>query len=196
MKKCFTAVFLVCFITSQAQIGVKAGLNFANITNASMINHSSRSGFHFGGFLGTGSGKLFGFRTELIYSSQGYNYKSGTNNNDVKLNYILLPQLFCVNITKYIQIQAGGQAAFLLSASNDSTMGSGSILDYAKRIDFGLTGGFELHPIKKFLIGARINYSFGKVFKDLALGMPRPSFLAYEAKNNVVQIFAGLKLGK
>lgn len=196
MKKLILGLLLVSATAVQAQIGVKAGLNFANVSNASMINSSSRSGFHLGGFIGTGSGKIIGFRTEVIYSSQGYNYKSGVNDNDVKLNYILLPQLFCVNITKYVQIQAGAQAAFLLSASNDSTSGSGSILDYVKRFDIGVTGGFELHPVKKLLVGARLNYSFGKVFKDLALGMPRPAFLAYEAKNNVLQIFVGLKLGK
>ena len=196
MRYSLLGCLLFISLFTSAQIGVKAGLNFANISKTSYINNSNRSGFHAGVFLGTGSRKILGFRTEFIYSSQGYNYKSGTNSSEVTFDYLLLPQMICINFTKYIQVQAGGQLAYLMKASNDSSSGHVSILDYAKRFDYGIAAGVEIHPVKHFLLGARFSYSLGKVYKDLASGSPRPSFLAYEAKNSVFQLFAGLKLGK
>ena len=54
MKKLILYVMLIspCLM---AQIGIKAGLNFANVTNASDINSSSETGFHGGIFLAPAS---------------------------------------------------------------------------------------------------------------------------------------------
>jgi hypothetical protein len=194
LRNIFLAIFIGGLNPVHAQIGIKAGINFANVTNASSIKSSNKSGFHAGAFLGTSAKNIIGFRTELIFSRQGYNYKNGSNSGDVTFDYVLLPQLFCINFTKLIQVQIGGQAAFLMRASNDSSNGQHGILDFVNRFDTGITGGAEVHPFKHLLIGARLNYSFGKVFKDLSLGGPYPAFIATEAKNNVFQVFAGLKL--
>lgn len=50
-----------------AQFGVKAGLNFANVTKASSINNSSRTGFHAAIFLAPASRGIISSRTELIF---------------------------------------------------------------------------------------------------------------------------------
>ena len=102
-------------------IGIKAGLNFANVTNASSINSSSHSGFQVGAFLAPASKKILGYRTELIYSKQGYDYKSSSNTGTVNLDYIIMPHLMTINITKYVQIQVGTQMAILLNAKVDSS---------------------------------------------------------------------------
>jgi hypothetical protein len=96
-------------------IGVKAGINFSNISNASAINASSQSGFHAGVFLGLGH-KLIGSRTELLYSLQGYNYSSDSTRGSVKNDYIVLAQLVAINITKFVQLQLGFQMGYLLNA--------------------------------------------------------------------------------
>src|SRR5438105_15557847 len=57
-------------------IGIKAGYNFANVTNASSINASSRAGYHFGAFFSTDPKKILGSYTELIYSRHGFDYKN------------------------------------------------------------------------------------------------------------------------
>jgi hypothetical protein len=54
-----------------SKLGIKAGLNFANVTKASSINTSSQTGFHAGLFFGGGSKSILGSRTELMYSQQG-----------------------------------------------------------------------------------------------------------------------------
>jgi hypothetical protein len=61
---------------SKLGIGIKAGLNFANVTKASSINTTSQTGFHAGLFFGGGYKSILGSRTELMYSQQGYGYSN------------------------------------------------------------------------------------------------------------------------
>jgi Outer membrane protein beta-barrel domain len=201
MKK--TIIFVLFFspFFVHAQIGIKAGLNFANVSKASSINNSSRSGFHVGLFLAPASKRIISSRTELIFSRQGYNYKSGTNTGNVNLDYIMLPQYMSINITKYFSIQFGGQMAYLLNAKVDSSNGGGGsgsgnqIMDLYNRIDYGYGGGIEIHPVMGLIIGARANISLGNLYKMPEPGQ-QPSFIPkVDVKNNVFQIFAGWKFG-
>ncbi|MBC7874496.1 MAG: PorT family protein [Ferruginibacter sp.] len=176
---------------AQVGIGMKGGLNFANVINASDINANSRTGFMIGGYVAPKAKKLLGFRSEFILSRQGYNFKTGTTTGDVNLDYLLLPQLITINFTKKVQVQAGGQLAFLLNACVDSS-GSGSaggnLFDYFKRFDYGLATGLEVFPLKGFFIGARLNISLN----DVSEGGTRPHFIPdVNAKNNVVQLYTG-----
>jgi hypothetical protein len=206
MRKMFLTIAILLPLFSLAQFGVKAGVNFANVTNASDINSSSESGFLAGIFLAPPSSGVMGFRTELIFSRQGYNYKTNTNTGNVNLDYILLPQLMQINITKFFSLQVGAQMAFLINAKADSsTDGSssgsnpyGAIMDYYNKFDYGFAGGIEIHPFKGLLIGARYNMSLGNLYKDPSSYPPGtpPSFIPQvDAKNNVVQLFAGWIFG-
>lgn len=186
-----------------AQIGIKAGLNFANVTRASSINNSSSSGFHAGIFIAPSSKKIIGSRTELIFSQQGYNYKTNTNTGKVNLDYIMLPQFMTINITKYFQIQLGGQMAYLLNAKVDSSNNKDNVsgnktLALYNRFDYGYGGGIEVHPVSGLLIGARVNISLGNLLPDSSsYSGSSPSFIPkVNVKNNVFQIFVGWRFGK
>ncbi len=202
MKKTILLLLSILPCVLFAQIGIKAGLNFANVSNASTINNSSRSGFHAGIFLGSSSKKIIGSRTELIFSRQGYNYKNGTNTGNVNLDYIMLPQYMSINITKYFSIQFGGQMAFLINAKVDSSGGSSTgnssvdkALDFYNRFDYGYGGGIEIHPVSGVIIGARVNISLGNLYKMPEAGQ-QPSFVPkVDVKNNLFQVFAGWKFG-
>ncbi len=194
------SLLLVSPFFVHAQIGIKAGLNFANVSKASSINSSSRSGFHAGIFLAPPSKKIISSRTELLFSRQGYNYKTSTNTGNVNLSYIQMGQLMSINITKYISLMFGAQTAYLVSAQADSTKNSGGsgsyndIMNLYNRIDYGYALGAEVHPVKGLIIGVRYNVSLAKVYKDLQ-SFQRPSFTSEDAKNNVVQLFAGWRFG-
>jgi hypothetical protein len=204
MKKIIFGLLLMLPCCLFAQIGLKAGLNFANVTKTSSINNSSRSGFHAGIFLAPSSKRILSSRTELIFSRQGYDYKTNTNTGSVNLDYIMMPQYMCINITKYFQIQLGGQMAFLISAKADSSNNSGGsgnpygkMMDFYNRFDYGYGGGIEVHPIKGLIIGARFNIFLGDLYKnfDPSSGTP-PSFVPkVNVKNNLFQLFAGWKFG-
>src|SRR5688572_32335997 len=127
-------------------IGLKGGLNFANVTNAKSIGASNKTGFVVGAFLAPPSKSIISSRTELLFSRQGYDFKSGSNTGTVNLSYLILPQLMGINITKYVQLQIGGQMAYLLNAKADSTAAStgnpqaDKIMDLYNRFDFGAAG--------------------------------------------------------
>lgn len=186
-----------CFL--QAQIGIKGGLNFAQVSKASDINSSSKSGFHVGLFLAPLSKSIISSRTELLFSRQGYNYKTATKTGDVDLDYIQMGQLMSINITKYVSLMFGAQTAYLISAQVDSSSNTGSttgntILDLYNRIDYGYALGAEIHPVAGLIIGARYNVSLAKVYKDLQ-SLQRPSFTSEDAKNNVIQLSVGWRFG-
>ena len=192
------SVFFPVF--ASAQYGIKAGVNFANVTNASSINNESKTGFMIGGFVAPTSKGMLGYRSEIIYSKQGYNFKTNTNTGSVTLDYLLLPQLLCINITKLLQLQAGFQMAFLINAEADSTTSTGvtapypDVMNYYNKFDYGFAAGAEVHPFKGLLVGARWNISLGKMYEDAQMGQ-QPAFRVEDAKNNVVQLFAGWIIG-
>jgi outer membrane protein with beta-barrel domain len=205
MRKIVLIIVTLLPLLSMAQFGIKAGINFANVTNASDINGDNTTGFLAGIFLAPPSKGIISSRTELLYSRQGYNYKTGTNTGTVNLDYIMLPQLMSINITKFFSIQAGAQIAFLINAkadsSNDGSTSSnpyGAIMDYYNKFDYGFAAGIEVHPFKGLLIGARYNISLGNLYKDPSSYPPGtpPSFIPpVDVKNNVVQLFAGWIFG-
>lgn len=189
-------------------IGIKAGFSFSNITNASQVNASSRTGYHFGLLLGTSSKHILGSRTELLYSRRGYNYSAGSSGNEsIDLDYIQLAQLLAINITKYVQIQIGAETSYLLSAKADSSLPStgnasaDKVISFYNRFDYGYGGGVEIHPVAGLLVGARYNISLANLYKAPTSytsgsgGMPSfvPSASSINLKNNVVQLFVGYR---
>jgi len=203
MKKILFCLLTISPCCLFAQIGIKAGLNYAKISKASDINSGSKTGFHVGLFMAPPSKKILSHRSEILFSRQGYNYKKGTSSGDVKLNYIQMGQLASINATKYLSLLFGAQAAYLISAQVDSSNGgSGSsgnntmnIMDLYNRKDYGYAVGFEVHPFKGIIIGARYNVSLGKIYESVLTGQ-RPSFTSEDARNNVIQISVGWRFGK
>lgn len=204
MRKLIFFLMLAAPAFSFAQglgIGIKAGYNFANVTNASSINNSSRAGYLFGIFLAPQTKGVITSRHEFIYSRQGYNFDNGTTTGNVNLDYIIIPQMLGINITKFVQLQLGMQLAYLINAKADSaTQGGGmgsypGALSYYNKFDYGFGAGVELHPVLGLLVGARYNISLNKIYKDVQTDQ-MPSFSSADAKNNVVQVFAGWIFGK
>jgi opacity protein-like surface antigen len=186
-------------------IGIKAGFNFANVTNASSVNASSRAGYHFGLFLAPESKSILGSRTELVYSRHGYNYKTDTVNGSVNLDYIMLTQMMAIHITKYFELQFGGYTAYLLSAKNDTMQNAlagtpyasyGSLLSYTNRFDYGFGVGAEVHPVAGLLIGVRYQLSFSNLYKMPSFtdtGMPPSATPSFNLKNNAVLVSVGYR---
>ncbi len=204
-------LFITVGLSTEAQksksepigIGLKAGYNFAKVTGTTSVNTANISGFHIGGFYAPGSStqKGLGYRTELIYSKQGYDFAKANTTGSVNLDYILLPQLTTLNITKFVQLQLGAQLAFLINAKADSTVNNGAnnpynnVADFYNKFDYGFAGGVEIHPIKGLLIGARLNISLANANKEQSANIGLPAYIPNASganlRNNVLQIFAG-----
>jgi hypothetical protein len=208
--------FLLLIIDSpaivNAQLGIKAGLNFTDVTNVSSVNNQSSSGFNVGVFYATPYKNIIGSKTELVFSRQGYNYETGTVSGKASLDYIMLPTYMCINITKYFQIQLGMQFGYLMNANVDSTNkntaglpGSvSSALSYYNRFSYSIGGGVEVHPYKGLLIGARLNVGLTNLYKvpdvstmtSMTSMNTMPSFMPeVNMKSNLLQIYLGWKFG-
>src|SRR5687767_5286572 len=195
------AILVLCPLLSQGQrkFGIKAGANFANVTNASSINSENSTGFMIGAFFAPESKTIMSSSTELIFSRQGYSYSTNTNTGKVNLNYILLEQMMGINITKFVKLQFGGMTGFLINAKADSSSTQGSttstfgMMDYMNRFDYGFATGIEIFPYKGLMIGTRLNLSMAKVF-NAAENSSSPSIMpGIDAKSNVLQIYAGYR---
>ncbi len=206
MKNLMLALLMAGPFSAMAQFGLQAGLNFTNVSSASSISNSSSSGFNAAVFFATSNKKILGSKTELGFSRQGYNYSTGTTSGKVNLDYIVLPQYMCINITHYFQIQFGFQFAYLVNAKTDSSKSSnplggtqyGQLVDYYNRFSYGLGGGIELHPVMGLLVGARINFSLNNLYKTPdPNSTATPSFVPeVNVKSNLFQFYAGWRFGK
>lgn len=200
MKILFIYLFIIAPVVGFSQIGVKGGLNFSNVTNASSINAGSRSGYHVGLFLAGPTKSILSSRTEFLYSRQGYNFSTNTASGNVDLSYLMFPQFLAINITKYVQLQVGAQVSYLINATVDSTTSTGhasadKIIGLYNRFDYGLGGGVEVHPLDMLVAGIRMNISFGKLYKEPEPGEAYSFIPDVDISNNLFQLYAGIKFG-
>lgn len=213
MRKTFLSLLIasLCIATVHAQksgsdykpkLGLKAGYNWSYLTGkAEGFKKDNKSGFMVGAFFAPTS-KGRGFRSEIVFSRQGYSFDDGGRNTDVLNDYIYLPQLATFTIGKFLQIQAGGQIGFLLNSKISKNSGDSSITNLMNRVDYGFAGGLEVFPVKGLLIGSRYNLGLGKLYKryeaQLNNPTPRPYPLPFDPettdfKNGVFQLYIGYR---
>lgn len=184
------------------KIGIKAGYNFAKV-NGTTANFSPKSnnGFMVAGFFAPKS-KGLGYRTELVFSRQGFSFDESGKMQDVAQDYIYMPHLTTFTIASKVQLQAGGQIGYLLNAKKTSSGSNSSeqVTDYMNRIDYGFAGGVEIYPFKGLLIGGRYNVGFSNIYKTSAYSTTLPGSYPLpfnpndvKGKNAVVQFFAGYR---
>lgn len=197
----------LCSVSSFAQkknFGVKAGVNFVNVKNLKSIsdaNSSGKTGFMAGAYFAPETKGLIGYRSEIIFSRQGYDFKTTSATGDVMMDYVMLPQLMIIKISKKFQLQAGGQISFLVSAKADSVSSSSrpatakNAMDYFNKINYGAAGGLEVRPVAGLIIGSRYNMFFGSLNEQMSsAGSGLPSFIPTDGKklkNGLLQFYIG-----
>src|SRR5215831_322152 len=175
--------------------GIKTGYNFAKVTGSmSGFNPKSNNGFMVAGFIAPATKGGFGFRSEIVYSRQGFSFDASGKINDVTQDYIYMPQFTTFTIAKKLQLQAGMQIGYLLNSKQSSSGSSATdVMNYFNRIDYGAAAGFEIYPVKQMIIGARYNISLGNIYKQTetsTTGVPSPLPFdpnEFKGKNAVVQ---------
>ncbi|MGZ3955271.1 MAG: porin family protein [Flavisolibacter sp.] len=186
-------------------IGLKAGYNFAKVVGTNTnFTPGNNNGFMVAGFFSPAVKSGMGYRTEIVFSRQGFSFDEAGKMQNVTQDYIYMPHLTTFTIAKKVQLQAGGQIGYLLNAktsTSSSSSGSDHTMDYFNRIDYGFAGGVEVYPFKGLLLGGRYNVSFGNIYKNYSTGggttVP-PSPLPFDpsqvkGKNAVVQFFLGYR---
>ncbi|WP_310991698.1 porin family protein [Aequorivita marina] len=147
MKKLIVAIVAIFMGTTAfsqgIDLGVKAGANFANISDAS--NLSNKTGFQAGLFAGIKFTDKVGVQADLLYSQQGADFKLG----DFDLTYINVPVVLKYYLFKGLNIQAGPQFGFIVD--DKISVDLGDVYTDAKAEEFDLSG----------VVGAGYDFPFG-----------------------------------
>ncbi len=187
---CMACVVLLTFAASAQDIklGFKGGLTMAKI-NTSVSGASKttedRVTFHAGFFATIMASKKFGIQPELLYSGQG----GVASTAELNLGYLNIPLMFRYSIVPWLNIQAGPQLSFLLSASD----GAVDIWSQFKTIDFGGAIGVGLDLPYRFNASFRYIYGFSNIsaIDFSSLRIPDPV-----VTNRVMQISLGYNLSE
>jgi hypothetical protein len=140
MKKgLFLLAFLIFTAAAQAQIGVRAGIGSANLSNEGRIrDYTSILRPHFGAYYGIQATEKLTVEPGLFYSGKGFKtIPLGTTQEfQESFSYVDIPLLARYVVNEDFNVFAGPQAGFLLGRTY--TKGSEKITDTAP------VGGYEI----------------------------------------------------
>ena len=153
MKTKLATLALAVFIFSSAHaqtfhLGIKGGANVNKITGKSFKDEFSY-GYHLGGFAEIGLGKKFSIQPEVVFNqiaqdtSSSFNdiYKNVlSNGTKAKLNYVSIPILLNVKLSKFVALQAGPQFSIIKDKSKTIVENGKSAF---KEGDFGMLAGVQ-----------------------------------------------------
>jgi len=206
MKKLFLSVALVASAglianaQKKTQFGIKAGYNWSYLTGSEEgFKPKNQTGFMASVFLSPTTKKTgLGYRTEFVFSRQGYSFDNGGENTDVLNDYIYMPQLSTFTIANKVQLQAGAQIGYLLKSRSQTEQKDSTITGLMNRFDYGFVGGLEVYPFKGFIVGGRYNLGLGKLHKQFESASSNPYPLPFNPetanyKNSLFQFFVGYR---
>ena len=175
------------------EFGVKGGLNMSNLYTDDADDENILYGFNAGVYATLPVSDFVAIQPELLFTTRGskleYNNALAQGNVKLKLNYIELPLLVRVNITKNFNIHAGGYASYLVSAKStgdgDFEFENQYDTDDFNKFDAGLAGGIgvDFNPLS---VGLRYNYGLTTIVKD--------GDDSSDAKNSNLSLYLSYKL--
>jgi hypothetical protein len=185
------------------KFGIKAGYNVAKVRGSTPgYAPDAKNGFMVAAFYSPTTQSGFGYRSEVVFSRQGFGFDEGGKTNSITSDYIYLPQFTTFGITKFVQLQVGGQIGYLLKSSKETSSQTKSqdITSFANRLDYGAAAGVEIYPFKGLILGGRYNFSLGDAYKQQASSSPMPipnplpvNPANVKGKNAVINFFMGYR---
>lgn len=178
MKKTFLiSIVLLAFSTNiHAQLvrfGIKAGLNYANLTG-SEIKTDAITSYHAGLVAELKLTEGFSVQPELLYSTQGASYENAGEEFRNELGYLSIPILAKINLNKAVSLDLGPQASFLMSERKEFDVKD------SESFEFGLAAGLGLKITKSIFLQGRYVLGLTEASKDA------------QTKNSVLQVSAGI----
>ena len=181
------------------EFGVKGGFNMSNLYQSEADDNNVIYGFNAGVYATLPISDFIAIQPEILYTTKGaeldYNNAFVDGNAKFKLNYIEVPLLVRVNITKNFNVHAGGYASYLVSSK---VTGDGDInfdeavdTDDLNKFDAGIAAGVgvDFNPIS---VGLRYNYGLTTVGKERTVAGTTYTFP--DAKNSNLTLYLSYKL--
>lgn len=160
--------------SNDIQLGVRGGVNFANIaSNEDIGSYDSRTNFYAGLVAELPLQERFSLQGEVFYSGQGFEQKMELMNQEYKYkykaDYIQVPLLAKFYIVEGLSVSAGPQFGFKVNEKISLSDSSSSLENDAsslKTFDFQGTGGLEYKFDNGLAIQGRYTYGFSDLVKD------------------------------
>lgn len=117
----------------------------------------------------------FSIQPELLYSTQGATYTNAIEEFKNELGYLSVPVLIKVNLNKFVSLDFGPQASFLLSEREN--------VDFrrSETFEFGAAAGLTFNITKNLFLQGRYVAGLTEATREATI------------KNSVVQLSAGIK---
>lgn len=155
------------------KFGVRAGLNFSNVTGDDFGDTKPLTGIYVGVFKEfTIVPLVFFLQPELQYSIQGF----AIEDTNYSISYINIPVMAKVYALKMFSLEAGPQVGFKIGDNFEGDSG-----DDLKTFDTGFAGGLGFNFPFGLGINARYVMGLSEIAKDSS------------AKNQVIQLGASFK---
>lgn len=178
--------------------GVKGGVNFSNVIGGDE-NPDSRTSFHAGLFTEVPVSDMFSVQVEALYSGQGFDLDFEGPDGDkaeVQLDYISVPVLAKIYVTKGLSIDAGPQFSFLVNDefdfnpnSNDGDINLEGTAFEPNKFDLGVAGGVTFQTEMGLFASGRYVYGLTKLYDT-----NRSGEISFDGLHNqVFQISLGYK---
>lgn len=174
------------FAQAQFSVGLKGGLNFANLDVTSVKNtYDNRTGYHVGAFALIKFANI-GVQPEVIFSQQGSEIKVTGGTVKSNFSYMNIPIMIKLYTVAGLNIQAGPQFGFLTNNPTVVDANGESIENAIKKSDFSLGMGIGWDLPFGLTIDGRYNLGLKNVSDDSS----------FDIKNQVFQVSVGFKLIK
>lgn len=181
------------------EFGVKGGLNMSNLYSDDTNDENILYGFNAGVYATLPVSDFIAIQPEILFTTKGskleYDNAFATGNAKFKLNYIEVPLLVRVNITKNFNVHAGGYASYLVSSKltgdGDFTFDENIDTEDLNKFDAGIAAGIgvDFSPLS---IGLRYNYGLTTVGKERTVAGTTYTFP--DAKNSNLSLYLSYKL--
>ena len=157
-------VFTIPFVKSyaQPQLGVKAGLNVAQIQNYQFSKHDkTKLAMNCGLLARFKFNKELFIQPEILYSTKGIKFpETSYNGSDLSLNYLSVPVLLGFQLNKKLAFLIGPETSFLINAktSYDDDKQNNTIT--YNRFDLAIDLGIEFNINTQLAFEVRYSYGF------------------------------------
>jgi hypothetical protein len=186
---------------NNSRLGIKGGFNLTSLLDNSAESGNMKLGINGGVFLRIAISDLISFQPEFIYTMKGgtLNYNDLVNGSvKFSANYLEVPLLAVLNITKNVNLQGGIYMASLsnVRVKNKGNLGSYNFEDVLNKddfntFDFGLAGGIGV-DFDKLSAGLRYDLGLRSIGDKKTFGGQTVRFP--DARNSAFQIYVGLSI--
>ncbi|MBF4473689.1 MULTISPECIES: porin family protein [Flavobacterium] len=187
---------------SEFQFSIKGGVNFSKIYDTEVNQNNALTSFNAGFYLSFPVTGIISVQPEALYTQKGgeltYNNPVFSGKTQFQLNYIEVPILLKINITKNLTVHSGPYFSYLIDAKV-SNNADGNLIDLKdtyknddfSKTDIGISGGigFDFDSIG---IGARYNYGFSAIGKEREFA--GTAYTIPDGKNSSISLYLSYKM--